>query len=205
MIVIQQMSMLFLLLLTSSKGSVWVTCRFFLSLSFFQKLETDALQRMTTVLKRESTAGESFETIFDGAKSLVTGLANILRVSSNRARLYDKESLHESATSDSFIVPLDAQNLRKYPDDRNNGKHRASLLSDLLMKRLKRGAGDGESDTQLQVWFSIESCRDMTAIMRILKIRFSKQTISKLDLWQCRVTDSLSRIRLMLFSRPKTK
>ena len=137
---------------------------------------------MITVLKRESAAGENFETIFDGAKSLVTGLASILRVSSNRERLYDNESLQEFDTSDSFIAALDAQNLRKYPTERNDGKHRASLLSDLLMKRLKRGAGDGESDTQLQVWFSIESCRDMTAITRIMKIRFNKQTISKLDL-----------------------
>ena len=136
---------------------------------------------MTTVLKRESAVGESYETIFDGAKSLLTGLASILRVSSNRARLYDKESLHESDTSDSFIAALDAQNLRKYPTERN-GKHRASLLSVLLMKRFKRGAGDVESDTQLQVWFSIEPCRDMTAIMRIMKIRFNKQAISKLDL-----------------------
>ena len=116
---------------------------------------------MTTVLQRESAAGENYETIFDGAKSLVTGLASNLRVSSNRARLYDKESLHESDTSDSFIAALDAQNLRKYPTDRNDGKHRASFLSDVLVKRLKRGAGDGESDTQLQVWFSIESCRGM--------------------------------------------
>ena len=134
---------------------------------------------MTTVLKRESAAGESYETIFDGAKSLVTGLASILRVSSNRARLYDKESLHESDTSDSFITALDVQNLRKYPTDRNDEKHRASLLSDLLMKRLKRGAGGGESNTQLQVWFSIESCRGMTAIMRIMKIRFNKQINAK--------------------------
>ena len=160
---------------------------------------------MTTVLKRESAAGESYETIFDGAKSLVTCLASILRVSSNRARLYDKESLHEYDTSDSFIAALDGQTLRKYLTDRNDGKHRASLLSDLLMKRLKRDADDGESETKLQVWFSIESCRDMTAIMRIMKIRFNKQTISKLDLLQCRVADSLSRVRLMLFSRPKTK
>ena len=129
---------------------------------------------MTTVLKRESAAGENYETIFDGAQSLVTGLASILRVSSNRARLYDNESPHESDTSDSFIAALNAQNLRKYPTDRNYGKHRASLLSDLLMKSLKRGAGDGESDTQLQVWFAIESSRGMTAIMRIMKIRFNK-------------------------------
>ena len=115
---------------------------------------------MTTVLKRESAAGESYETIFDGAKSLVTCLASILRVSSNRARLYDKESLHEFDTSDSFIAALNAQNLRKYPTDRNDGKRRASFLSDLLMKRLKRDADDEESNLQLQVWFSIELCRE---------------------------------------------
>ena len=119
---------------------------------------------MTGVLKRESTVGESYEMLFDGAKSLVTGLASILRVSSHGAKVYDYESLHESDTSDSFIAAPDAQNLRKYLTERNYGKIQASLLSDLLMKRMKRDADDAESDTQLQVWFSIESYIGMTAL-----------------------------------------
>lgn len=111
---------------------------------------------MTTVLKRESTAGESYETLFDGANSLVTGLASILRVSSHGARVYDSESLHESHSSDSFIATPDAKHFRKYQIERNYGKIKSSLLSDLLVKRMKRDADYGASDAQLQVWFPIE-------------------------------------------------
>ena len=106
---------------------------------------------MTAVFKRESTAGESYETLFDGAKSLVTGLASVLRVSSHQARVYDSESLHESHTRDSFITAPNAQNLRKYQTERNFGKIKASLLSYLSVKKMKRNADFGESDSQLQV------------------------------------------------------
>lgn len=43
---------------------------------------------MTSVLKNESSAGESFEVLIDGARSLVTGLGSMLRVSSDGARGY---------------------------------------------------------------------------------------------------------------------
>ena len=142
-------------------------CRFLFCFAIFQKLATETLQKMTAVFKRESTAGESYETIFDGAKSLVTGLANILRVTSHEARVYDSDSLHESHTSDSFITAPNAQNLRKYQTERNYGKIKVSLLSYLLVKRMKRNADYGESDAQLQVWFLIKKHRDMIVIIGI--------------------------------------
>ena len=54
----------------------------------FQKAATDALQSMTEVLKKESTAGKSYEAILDGARSLASGLGSVLKVSSYTARSY---------------------------------------------------------------------------------------------------------------------
>lgn len=54
----------------------------------FQKAATDALQSMTEVLKKESSAGKSYEAILDGARSLVYGLGSLLKVSSYTARSY---------------------------------------------------------------------------------------------------------------------
>ena len=56
---------------------------------YSQKAATDALQLMTEVLKNESSAGKSYEALYNGAKSLATGLGSILRVLSYRARSYD--------------------------------------------------------------------------------------------------------------------
>ena len=66
---------------------------------YFQRAATDALQTMTTVLKEESSAGESYEALFDGAKSLMSGLGGVLRVSSHGARLYNYTSSEKSADS----------------------------------------------------------------------------------------------------------
>ena len=44
---------------------------------------------MTSVLKVESTAGERYDSLLVGAKSLVYGLGTILRVASHRASVYD--------------------------------------------------------------------------------------------------------------------
>ena len=44
---------------------------------------------MTTVLKDESSAGKSYEAILEGARSLVTGLGNMLKVSSYEAREFE--------------------------------------------------------------------------------------------------------------------
>ena len=54
----------------------------------FQKAATYALQSMTEVLKKESSAGKSYEAIFDGARSLASGLGSVLKVSSYMARSY---------------------------------------------------------------------------------------------------------------------
>ena len=43
---------------------------------------------MTEVLKKESSAGKSYEALFDGARSLASGLGSVLRVSSYMARAY---------------------------------------------------------------------------------------------------------------------
>lgn len=55
---------------------------------YFQKAAADALQSMTEVLKKESSAGKNYEALYEGARSLATGLGSILRVSSYRARSY---------------------------------------------------------------------------------------------------------------------
>ena len=54
----------------------------------FQKAATDALQSMTEVLRKESSAGKSYEAILDGASSLASGLGSVLKVSSYMARSY---------------------------------------------------------------------------------------------------------------------
>jgi len=43
---------------------------------------------MTEVLKKESSAGKNYEALFDGARSLASGLGSVLRVSSYMAREY---------------------------------------------------------------------------------------------------------------------
>ena len=71
---------------------------------FLQKDATDALGKMTSVLKVESTAGERYESLFDGAKSLVNCLSSILRVASYEASVYDSHSQEKSHIKASFII-----------------------------------------------------------------------------------------------------
>ena len=61
----------------------------------FQRAAADALQSMTTVLKEESSAGKSYETLLDGARSLAAGLGGMLRVSSYWAREYEIRDTHQ--------------------------------------------------------------------------------------------------------------
>ena len=49
---------------------------------------------MIKVLKDESSAGKSYEALIDGARSLVTGLGNMLKVSSYGAREYEISDTH---------------------------------------------------------------------------------------------------------------
>ena len=47
------------------------------------------------MLKEASSAGKSYEALLDGARSLVTGLGNMLRVSSYGAREYEISDTHQ--------------------------------------------------------------------------------------------------------------
>ena len=96
---------------------------------------------MTSVLKLGSTAGERYDSLFDGAVSLVNGLGSILRVVSHEARVYDSQG--KSHTKASFITT----------DERLSRKSRRAAFTSrtsspyLWARRSERGA----SDTQLQV------------------------------------------------------
>ena len=115
---------------------------------FVQNDATDALQKMTTVLKTESTAGESFDTLFDGAKSLVTGLGSMLRVASHGARVYDYESQGKFQIKASFMAAK-ARPSRK--GRRGKLSTRTSYLPYFLARRTGRNADYGTADAQLQV------------------------------------------------------
>ena len=70
---------------------------------FLQKDATDALGKMTSVLKAESKAGESYDSLFDGANSLVTGLGSILKIASHEASVYDSHSLEKPHIKAGFL------------------------------------------------------------------------------------------------------
>ena len=98
---------------------------------------------MTSVLKLGRTAGERYDSLFDGAVSLVNGLGSILRVVSHEARIHDSHSQGKSHTKASFITT----------DERLSRKSRRAAFTSrtsspyLWARRSERGA----SDTQLQV------------------------------------------------------
>lgn len=110
------------------------------SLNFFflQKDATDSLVKMTSVLKAESTAGERYDSLFDGAKSLVTGLASMLRVVSHGARVYGWDSQVKSHIEAKFFT-ADQRLSRK--SRRVKFRSRTSLPY-LLAMRTKRDAYD---------------------------------------------------------------
>lgn len=58
---------------------------------------------MTSVLKVESERGERYDSLFEGAKSLVNGLGGILRVVSHEASVYDSNSQKKSHIKARFI------------------------------------------------------------------------------------------------------
>lgn len=107
-----------------------------------QKDVTDALEKMTSVLKAKSTAGESYDSLLDGAKSLVNGLGSILRVASHEASVYDSHSKEKSHIKASFIR-TDERLLRKS----RSSAFRSRTLQYLWARRSERDA----SDTKLQV------------------------------------------------------
>ena len=91
---------------------------------------------MTSVLKAESLAGENYETILEGARSLVTGLGSILRVTSFGAKAHDSRYPHQ-----------DSSNYRRRRSTRNG----TSLVSDIFVKRQKRSTINETFDEKLQV------------------------------------------------------
>ncbi|XP_022779915.1 polycystic kidney disease protein 1-like 2 isoform X2 [Stylophora pistillata] len=113
-----------------------------------QKAATEALEKMTVVLKTESTAGQSYDTLFDGAKSLVTGLGSMLRVTSHEASVDDAASKEESRLKASFITAYEG---RLPKSQRRNLKSRISL-SDVLTRTKRDGA-----DLRLQARVKVET------------------------------------------------
>ena len=95
---------------------------------------------MTSVLKAESLAGENYETMVEGARSLVTGLGSILRVTSFGAKAHDSQYPHQ-----------DSSNYRR----RRSTTNGTSLVSDIFVKRQKRSAINETFDEKLQVlkWY----------------------------------------------------
>lgn len=97
---------------------------------------------MTSVLKEESTAGERYDLLYYGAKSLVNGLGSILRVVSHEAGVYDSHSQEKSDIKASFITTDErlSRQSRKLA-------FRSRTLPYLWVRRSERDS----SDVQLQV------------------------------------------------------
>lgn len=110
----------------------------------FQKAATDALQSMTEVLKKESSAGISYEALFDGARSLASGLGSVLRVSSYMARSY--------AIIDRQVGGQDSSNLY-----RRRRSFVESILSFVGLKALQRLKRDAAKD-QLEAKRAVKKC-----------------------------------------------
>lgn len=108
-----------------------------------QKDATNALEKMTSVLKAESKAGESYDSLFDGANSLVTGLGGILKVASHEASVYNSHSQGTSYNKASFIT-TDERLSRK---SRRLAFNARTSLPYLWARRSERDA----SDAKLQV------------------------------------------------------
>lgn len=97
---------------------------------------------MAVVLKTASEAGQSYDTLFDGVKSLVTGLGSMLRLTSHGASVENAVSHEESQMKANFITAYKgrlSKNLK--------GNLKSRTLSNKLGRRTKR---DG-ADVQLQV------------------------------------------------------
>ena len=98
---------------------------------------------MTSVLKVESARGERYDSLFEGAKSLVNGFGSILRVVSHEASVYDSHS--ESSKSHIKASFIDADGRLSLRSRKLAFRSRTS--SYLWARRSKRDA----FDAQLQV------------------------------------------------------
>lgn len=99
---------------------------------------------MTEVLRKESSAGKSYEALFDGARSLAFGLGSVLRVSSYRARAY--------VISDSN---QDSDNL--YRRGRIFGKSITSFVDLKALERPKRDSVKDQVEVKKKVNFRISA------------------------------------------------
>lgn len=112
-------------------------------LNLFQKDATNALEKMTLVLKAGSKAGERYESLYEGAKSLVNGLGSMLRVASHGARVYDSQSQGKFQIEASVV---DAYEKLSHKSREKRFRSRVSSLRHSLERRTKR-----DDDAQLQV------------------------------------------------------
>ena len=96
---------------------------------------------MTLVLKARSKAGERYESLYDGAKSLVNGLGSMLRVAAHGARVYDSQSQGKFQIKASFV---DAYEQLSHKSRGKRFRSRTSSLLHTLERRTER-------DAQLQV------------------------------------------------------
>ena len=96
---------------------------------------------MTLVLKARSKAGERYESLYDGAKSLVNGLGSMLRVAAHEARIYDSQSQGKFQVKASFV---DAYEQLSHKSRGKRFRSRTSSLLHTLERRTER-------DAQLQV------------------------------------------------------
>lgn len=104
----------------------------------------NALEKMTLTLKVESAIGKRYDSLFDGAKSLVNGLGGMLRLAARGARVYDLESQGNFQIKASFVdvnkrLSLKSREVTFTP--------RKSSLPYSLATRTKRNA----NNAQLQV------------------------------------------------------
>ena len=99
---------------------------------------------MTLVLKAGSKAGERYESLYDGAKSLVNGLGSMLRVAAHGARVYDSQSLGKLRIKTGFV---DAYEQLSHKNREKRFRSRTSSLPHTLERRTERDA----NNAQLQV------------------------------------------------------
>ena len=97
---------------------------------------------MTSVLKAESAAGERYESLYHGAKSLVNGLGSMLRVAARGARAYNSQSQGNFQIKASFVD--------EYESRKRRGIIFGSRTSSLPYSLTRRTISDS-NDAQLQV------------------------------------------------------
>ena len=114
---------------------------------------------MTTVLKAASEEGENYEALLDGAGSLVSGLGNMLRVTSYRAKVYDSD-IGEKLQNQGNTDAENAQSSRNERMKRRTGKW-TPWSPEFPSKRQKKSMGyrlaakTNNNNLQLKVSYSL--------------------------------------------------